>query len=105
MKFVGIPVAEQDRALAFYTEKLGFQILSDQAFSPKRRWNELTIPGAATGIALFTPDGHEDRIGTFVNSCWEMDDLDRTSGELSAQGVQFSGPPDRQPCGSFFADD
>lgn len=55
IKFLGIPVADQDRALAFYTDKLGFQILTDQAFSPKQRWIELTIPGAATGIALFTP--------------------------------------------------
>ncbi|MBY0507848.1 MAG: VOC family protein [Bryobacteraceae bacterium] len=101
IKFLGIPVRDQDRALAFYTEKLGFQILTDQAFNDQQRWIELTIPGATTGIALFTPEGHEDRVGTFVNTSWEVDDIGRTYEELTAKGVQMSGPPERQPWGSF----
>jgi len=92
---------DHDRALAFYTEKLGFQILTDRAFNEKQRWIELTIPGAATGIALFTPESHEDRVGTFVNSSWEVDDIDQTFADLSAKGVTFSGPPEKQPWGSF----
>src|SRR5258708_36701967 len=95
IKFIGIPVADQDRALAFYTEKLGFHILTDQSFTEKQRWIELTIPGAQTGITLFTPDGQEDRIGTFMNTSWEVDDIDQTYEELSAAGVTFSGPPER----------
>src|ERR1700676_4203138 len=70
IKFIGIPVHDQDRALAFYTGKLGFRILTDQQFSPTQRWIELTIPGAETGVVLFTPEGHEDRIGTFLNTSW-----------------------------------
>ena len=34
LKFMGIPVADQDRALAFYTEKLGFAVKVDATFSP-----------------------------------------------------------------------
>jgi len=34
IKFVNIPVADQNRALAFYTEKLGFMIATDQAMGP-----------------------------------------------------------------------
>ena len=30
IKFIGIPVADQDRALEFYTQKLGFRVLTDQ---------------------------------------------------------------------------
>ncbi|HLG80423.1 MAG TPA: VOC family protein [Bradyrhizobium sp.] len=101
IKFLGIPVRDQDRALQFYTEKLGFRILTDQEFSPTQRWIELSIPGAETGVALFTPEGHEDRIGTHVNTSWEVDNIDRTYGELSARGVEFSGPPQKQPWGSF----
>lgn len=32
VKFVSIPVKDQDQALNFYTKKLGFQILTDQPF-------------------------------------------------------------------------
>jgi catechol 2,3-dioxygenase-like lactoylglutathione lyase family enzyme len=62
VKFIGIPVRNQDAQLKFYTEKLGFQILTDQPLG-KQRWIELKIPRAETAIVLFTPEGHEDRVG------------------------------------------
>lgn len=101
IKFLGIPVRDQDRALRFYTEKLGFRVFTDQQFSEKQRWIELSIPGAETGIVLFTPDGHEDRIGTFVHTSWEVDNLEKTYAELLEKGVEFAGPPQKQPWGSF----
>ena len=87
--------------MRFYTEKLGLRILTDQEFNEKQRWIELSIPGAEAGIALFTPDGHEDRIGTFVNTSWEVDDIDKTYADLLARGVEFSGPPQKQPWGTY----
>jgi predicted enzyme related to lactoylglutathione lyase len=101
IKFLGIPVRDQERALAFYTDKLGFRILTDQDFSPTQRWIELSIPGAETGIVLFTPEGHEDRIGTFVNTSWEVESIDKAYEELLARGVEFTGPPEKQPWGNF----
>jgi len=53
--FVSIPVADQKRALAFYTEKLGFTVFTDQPFNDKQRWIELKIGGAQTRVVLFTP--------------------------------------------------
>ena len=41
IKFVSIPVADQNRALDFYTDKLGFTIITDQPFDEKQRWIEL----------------------------------------------------------------
>lgn len=101
IKFLGIPVHDQERALRFYTEKLGFRILTDQQFSEKQRWIELSIPGAETGLALYTPNGHEDRVGTFVNTSWEVDNVEATYAELSGRGVEFAGPPQKQPWGTY----
>jgi predicted enzyme related to lactoylglutathione lyase len=101
IKFIGIPVRDQNRALAFYTEKLGFRILTDQEFNQKQRWIELSIPGAETGVVLYTPDGHEDRVGTFVNTSWEVDDVKKTYDALVAKGVEFMGEPQAQPWGKF----
>jgi len=101
IKFLGIPVRDQNRALQFYTEKLGFAVKTNQEFSPAQRWIELSIPGADTGIVLFTPQGHEDRIGTFVHTSWEVDDVQKTYDELQAKGVEFTGPPQKQPWGTF----
>src|ERR1700761_8129019 len=96
VKFVSIPVRDQDYAIAFYTEKLGFQILTDQPFDGKQRWIELRIPGSETKVVLFTPSGHEDRIGTSSNVTFMTDDIDRTYEQLKARGVDFVAPPTKQ---------
>jgi catechol 2,3-dioxygenase-like lactoylglutathione lyase family enzyme len=101
IKFLGIPVRDQDRALRFYTEKLGFRVLTDQEFNETQRWIELSIPGAETGVVLFTPEGHEDRIGTFVHTSWEVDNVEKAYNELQGRGVEFTGAPEKQPWGSF----
>jgi len=98
---VNVWVHDQDEALAFYTEKLGFQILTDQLFDAKQRWIELRIPGSETKVVLFTPPGHEDRIGTFSNVTFTTDDIDRTHQELTTRGVVFTAPPTKQPWGQF----
>ncbi len=94
-------MADQDRGLSFYIEKLGFRLITDQKFGPGQRWIELGIPGAETGVVLYTPEGHENRVGTFVNTSWEVDDLDQTYADFQSKGVAFEGPPQKQPWGSF----
>lgn len=101
MKFVSIPVRDQDRALAFWTEKMGFQILTDQPMGPGMRWIELKVPGAQTGIALFTPPGHEDRIGKFENISFECDNVEKTYRELKERGVEFEGDPKKESWGTY----
>ena len=101
IKFVNIHVADQARALAFYTEKLGFTVATNQAMGPAgQRWIELKIPGAETRVALFTPPGQEDRVGTFVAISLWADDIDGTYETLKARGVEFLAPPKKESWGS-----
>ena len=53
-------------ALTFWTETMGCIIAADRLIGTKR-WIELTIPGAQTGLLLLTPEGQDDRVGTFFN--------------------------------------
>lgn len=92
VKFISIPTRDQDRALAFYTGPLGFRVVTDQPFG-EQRWIELRIPGAETGVVLFTPPGQEERIGGFMNMAWTTDDVQKTYDELAARGVEFVQPP------------
>jgi predicted enzyme related to lactoylglutathione lyase len=100
IKFVGIPVRDQDVALKFYVETMGSKVLTDQQFTPTQRWIELTIPGAETGLALFTPDGHEDRIGQFQSMSFWCDDVFATAKTLKAKGVTFAQDPKSETWGS-----
>jgi len=49
---IGIPVSDQDRALAFYRDALGFEVRMDGIFGPGMRWIEVAPPGASTSVAL-----------------------------------------------------
>src|SRR4051795_2195895 len=73
--FVSIPVADQKRALAFYTEKLGFTVFTDQPFNETQRWIELKIGGAQTKVVLFTTPGHEQQVGAFQGITLNCDDV------------------------------
>lgn len=100
VKFVGIPVRNQDVALKFYTEALGMKVTTDQPFTPRQRWIELMIPGADTGLALFTPEGHEKRIGDFQSISFWCEDVFRTAEVLKKKGVIFTQEPATESWGS-----
>jgi lactoylglutathione lyase len=50
-------VADQDAALAFYTEKLGFEVRGDVRFGEhdELRWLEVAPPGSTARLALNPP--------------------------------------------------
>lgn len=98
VKFVSIPVSDQDRALAFYTDVLGFKLLTDQPFSAEQRWLELGIPGSETRIVLFR-FGETLKPGGMQNVAFWCDDAEATARELKARGVEFVREPTRQHYG------
>jgi catechol 2,3-dioxygenase-like lactoylglutathione lyase family enzyme len=100
IKLAGIPTRDQDRALAFWTEAIGFVVHTDQPFDDGQRWIELRIKGSDTHLALFTPNGHEDRIGEFSSISFYCDNVERTYEQLAARGVEFTGPPKAEDWGT-----
>src|SRR5215475_3029829 len=50
IKFISIPTRNLDAALAFYTEKLGFKLVTDQPHDDKQRWIELRIGSSIRGL-------------------------------------------------------
>ena len=101
IKHICIPVKDQDRSLEFYTKKLGFEVLCDVPFGAHQRWIELKIPGADTQLALFTPEGHESRIGTASPVVFTCDDVKKSYEELKRRGVEFTQPPTEESWGTF----
>ncbi len=100
IKFVAIPVRDYDKSLAFFRDKLGFKVLTDQHFGPGLRWIEMKIGKAESGIALFTPPGQEDRIGKFTSISFETENVEKTYEELSARGVEFVQGPKKESWGT-----
>ena len=52
-------VADQDASLAFYTDKLGFEVRADMRFGEhgEMRWLEVAPPGSRARLALNPPMG------------------------------------------------
>ncbi len=49
---VAVPVADQERALRFYVEKLGFEVRLDVPMGDGGRWLQVAPPGGRVPIAL-----------------------------------------------------
>jgi len=105
VKFVSIPTSDQDRALKFWTDVVGFRVLTDQPFSETQRWIELRIGSSDTRIVLFTAD-EGTRPGSPFNGALACDNVEQTYRELSSRGVEFLKTPAKEPWGTFaiFAD-
>ena len=102
VKFVSVPTRDQDRALSFYTEKLGFKVVTDQQMGGGQRWIELQIGAAGTTrLVLFTPEGHEGRVGTVFNGALACDNVEKTYEELKGRGVEFVSTPQHEPWGTL----
>ena len=52
VRTIGINISNQDEALTFYVNTLGFEVRLDAPISPTMRWIEVAPPGAGTSIAL-----------------------------------------------------
>ncbi len=105
---VFVPVSDQDEALKFYTEKLGFEIRTDVVYEANQRWLEVSPPGAETTIALVPPrEGHQDPVGIDANVGFGTDDVAAAHTGLSEKGVDADdiiSPGDPVPSMFFFRD-
>lgn len=100
VKFVSVPVRDQDRALEFYTRKLGMRVITDSPFDGTQRWIELGFPRADTKLVLFTAPGQDAMIGAFMNITFMADDVEATARELAERGVEFVQPPQKADWGT-----
>ena len=100
IKFASIPTRDQDRALTFWTEQVGFVVHTDQPFDEHQRWIELRIKGSDAHVVLFTPDAHKSHVGGFAHVTFYSDNVEKTYEELRAKGVEFLGPPQKASWGT-----
>ncbi|MDN5852797.1 MAG: VOC family protein [Actinomycetia bacterium] len=102
--FVSINVADQERAKRFYTDVLGFELLSDQPMGgPSEpdgpRWIEVRPPGAFTRVVLFE---NKDAAGSFGSCVFNTDDIVQTAADIEAAGGTIVEAPTEAPWGGWW---
>ncbi len=93
VKFVAIPVSDQQVALEFWTKRVGFEVFTDQPMGADR-WLELQIPDAQTRVVLFRTTA--DKIGLpppAFAAAFATDSVERTFRQLRDRGVEFTTEP------------
>lgn len=102
---VCIFVEDQDRAKAFYTDKLGFELVADQPLFPgaSNRWVSVKPAGAATEIILYKVDENWQHytqvVGQSQAVTFNVTDMAKLTTDLKAKGVNVTDP-DVQPWGT-----
>src|SRR6185312_15839196 len=72
---VMVPVSDQDRALEFYVERLGFEKRADTPFGRGDRWVEVAPQGGATSLSLVLPR-QDESVGIDTRLAFTTDDVD-----------------------------
>jgi predicted enzyme related to lactoylglutathione lyase len=99
LELIQIPVADIDKAKAFYTEQAGFNADQDHRVSDEVRFVQLTPRGSACSIAL-TSGVHEMQPGSLSGLQLVVEDADDAREELIARGVEV-GDVQEFPWGRF----
>ncbi len=116
LSVTGIWVKDQNEALRFYTEKLGFEIRADVT-NGDYRWISVGLksqPVLEFGLLALKPGGllTEDDVqmltklvgqGKMGQVVWKTDDCQKTYEDLKAKGVEFVQPPTDRPYGTIEA--
>jgi len=98
VQVVSVPVSGQDRAKSYYTDTLGFELRTENAFGEGIRWIEVAPQGSTSSLSLVTwfeamPPG------SLQGLVFAVDDVHATYEELLAKGVPFDFPPREMPGG------
>jgi catechol 2,3-dioxygenase-like lactoylglutathione lyase family enzyme len=83
---VMVPVSDQDRAIDFYVEKLGFEKRADTPYGDGDRWVEVAPAGSAAALALVKPREGESAGGD-SRIALSTDDVDSVHSALKDRGV------------------
>jgi catechol 2,3-dioxygenase-like lactoylglutathione lyase family enzyme len=99
VQLLSIPVGDQDRALAFYRDTLGFALINDMQIAHDQRWVMLAPPSGGAAITLVTWFPTMPA-GSLKGLVLETDNLDSDVSALRSNGVATSDIED-QPWGRF----
>jgi lactoylglutathione lyase len=107
-------VSDQQRALEFYRDKLGFEVVMDNPYTgygPEGfRWITVAPEAGGPQLILYHPGMHPDqdrvkelqgRVGSWTGMIFHTDDIHAAYETLRGRGVPFEGPPSQQPWGGW----
>ena len=106
LSLISVVVRDYDEAIAFYVDKLGFDLIEDTTLTPEKRWVVVAPSrGAQTHVLLAKAVGERQRqsignqAGGRVFLFLQTEDFSRDHAEMTKRGVRFVEPPRTEPYG------
>jgi catechol 2,3-dioxygenase-like lactoylglutathione lyase family enzyme len=93
---VFVPVADPERALGFYRDKLGFEKRGDFLYGGGHRWIEVAPPGSTIALALVSPGEGRSAGGDEARCAFATEDIEADHAALLARGVEVDAEIARQ---------
>jgi catechol 2,3-dioxygenase-like lactoylglutathione lyase family enzyme len=90
-----VPVSDQERAIEFYVETLGFEKRTDVPFGDGYRWVEVGPAGADTTIAIVPPPPGNPTGNVQTGICLNTGDVDAVHADLASRGVDVDAEVSR----------
>jgi predicted enzyme related to lactoylglutathione lyase len=96
---VTLHVKDIDRAIDFYTKKIGWEKTMDAPMGEGMRWVTVAPKGHETAFTLSadTPE----KIGGMCGVIFEVDDVNKTTDQLKKAGIEFTEQPRQEPWGGW----
>ena len=92
---VVIPVSDQDRAIEFYVDTLGFEKRTDTPFGNGYRWVEVAPADAVTTIAIVPPPPGKPTGNVETGIGLATGDIDADHADLKSRGVDVDAEVSR----------
>ena len=104
---VALVVRDYDEALAFFTQKLGFQLIEDTVLAPGKRWVLVRPPNSQGSSLLLAQASTPEQVSRIGNQTGgrvflflHTDDFWRDYREMKARGVKFRESPREESYGT-----
>src|SRR5256885_4745399 len=87
-----LSVADQDRSIDFYVNKLGWELRTDAEMWPGARWVEVGPAGSQAGVVLTRATDFNKEPGGDAGFVMATDDVQALHAELTGRGVEVTEP-------------
>ncbi|GLI04060.1 hypothetical protein YDYSG_00900 [Paenibacillus tyrfis] len=101
MATAAVYVEDQQKAKAFWTEKVGFEVVAEHQMMPGASWLEVAPKGAESALVLYPKSMMKNWAELKPSIVFVCDDVEKTYETMKANGVTFEGELQKMQWGTF----
>ena len=98
---VAVYVEDQDAALAFWRDQVGFEVRRSESMGKAGVWLEVAPEGAGSRLVIYPKSAMDDWAERKPSIVFECDDVQAAYETMKSRGVSFTAEPRKMPWGTY----